>query len=110
MKRSLIGKLKDAALEKTLLSFARPKFERYGEIRQLSINTTAKLVSGEVLLLGDTSPVVVSQARYRIDGTGDDARLTLYDVKVSRQWAQNLMDDHFPEIGFKIPPFVSSII
>jgi len=105
-----LGRLKDAALEKTLLAFLRPKLERYGDLRRLTLDTSAKIVTGEVHLLGDSHVITVSQARYRIEQKGADTVLIIYDVKVSKTWAQNLLEDHFREIPIKIPELVRNLI
>jgi hypothetical protein len=34
----------------------------------------------------------------------------LYDIKLSREWAQNLLEDRFPEFPIRIPDFVSSLL
>src|SRR5258705_2639110 len=41
--RSLLSRAKDAAFEKAVLMFLRPKVERYGEILELSLDSSAKL-------------------------------------------------------------------
>ena len=105
-----LGRLKDAALEKTLLAFLRPKLERYGELRRLSLDTSAKVVSGEIQLRGDSDVINVSQARYRIESRGADTVLIIYEVKLSKVWAQNLLEDHFREISIKIPDLVRGLL
>jgi hypothetical protein len=105
-----LGRLKDAALEKTLLAFLRPKLERYGDLRRLTLDTSAKIVTGEVQLLGESDVITVSQARYRIEQKGADTVLIIYGVKVSKGWAQNLLEDHLREIPIKIPELVRNLI
>ena len=97
MIRSPLRKLKDAALEKAVLVFARSRFERYGELRWLNVDTAGKVLSAEVLLKGESEPVTVSQAKYRLESKGAQKLLVLYEIKVSKEWAQNLLEDRFPE-------------
>jgi hypothetical protein len=110
MKRSLISRTKDAALRKALLHFLRPRFERYGEIRELEVNTTEKVVTAEVVLKGEPFPFVISEARYRIEKRGDESWIVFYGIKVSREWVQNLLDDHFAEIPAKIPKMLELLL
>jgi hypothetical protein len=110
MKRSPLRKLKDAALEKAVLIFARSRFDRYGELNWVNVNTTEKILSAEVLLKGETQPLTVSQAKYRLESKGTQKVLVLYDIKLSREWAQNLLEDRFPEFPIRIPDFVSSLL
>src|SRR5690242_19350341 len=103
MKRTFISRTKDAALRKALLHFLRPRFERYGEIQELEVNTTAKLVTAEVSLRGEPFPFVISEARYRIERIGDESWIVFHGLKVSKEWVQNLLDDQFPEISVRMP-------
>ena len=100
---------KKAALEKAVLLLLRSKVERYGEIRSFSLDTSAKEFSAEIELRGDPETIVVSEAHYRIESKGPQTVLILHRMKVSREWVQNLLDDHFPEITIKTPDFVRLI-
>ena len=110
MKRSAFGRIKDAGLEKALLLLLRPRFERYGEIQQLSLDTAARRVSAEIKLLGESDPLRVDEARYRIERRDNETYLIVHGVKVSRRWVQNLLEDHLPEISVKIPDSVRVLI
>jgi hypothetical protein len=105
-----LSRLKDAALEQTLLAWARPKFQRYGEIRRLTLNTAEKMLTAEVQLRGEVAPLVISEARYRLESGAQETHLIVYGVKLSREWAQNILDDHLREIPVKVPDFVRSLI
>jgi hypothetical protein len=106
----VLRRLKDAALEKAVLMFARPKFERYGELRSINVDTRSKVLKAEILLKGEEEPVTISRARYRLESKGDQKLLVVYDIKISREWAQNLLEDRFPELPIEIPDFVSSLL
>ena len=110
MKRTLLSRTKDAALRKALLHFLRPRFERYGEVRELEVNTSAKVVSAEVALKGEPFPFVISEARYRLEKKGDESWIVFYGVKVSKEWAQNLLNDQFAEIPVKLPKMLEMLL
>jgi hypothetical protein len=99
----LLKKARDLALEKAVLLLMRPKVERYGELLALKLDTSAKKLSAEIMLRGETLPLVVSEARYRIEQKRGETRLIVFGVKVSREWLQNLLDDELPEISIKVP-------
>ena len=101
----LIQRAKNAALEKAVLRVLQPKVERYGQIRKLSLDTAAKKLSVEIVLRGETEPFKISEAHYRIEDRRGQTILVMHDVKVSREWAQHLLDDYFREIPIKIPDF-----
>jgi hypothetical protein len=111
MKKSTwLSRTKDAALEKALVMLLRPKFERYGEVREFNLDTAEKTISAEIMLRGEPAPLVISKARYRIETRGEDSYLVVHGVKVSKEWLQNLLVDYFPEITLKIPDFVKALI
>ena len=105
-----LSRIKDAALEKSLLLLLRPKFQRYGELRRLRLDTTRKCLSGEIRLLGDPIPIEISQAHYRVEQGNQGCRLTIYDVKLSKEWLQNLVEDRFPELTVPLPTFVAPLL
>ena len=105
-----LSRLKDAALEKSLLLLLRPKFQRYGELRRIGLDTTRKCLSAEVRLLGDPIPIEITHARYRVEAGADACVLTVYDVKLSKEWLQNLIDDRLPEITVRLPTFVAPLL
>jgi hypothetical protein len=99
----LFSRAKDAALEKAVLFLLAPKVERYGEIRRLKLDTSGKKLSAEIMLRGESSPLSISEAQYRIEQKRGHTLLIVYDIKVSREWLQNLLDDELPEISIKVP-------
>ena len=100
---SRLSRLKDAALEKALLLFLRPRLKRYGELSHVTLNTSEKVFTAEINLLGDSTPLTISRARYRIEKDDSHDVLVIYDVKLSKEWAQNLIEDHFDEARLKVP-------
>lgn len=101
-----LTRIKDAALEKSLLLLLRPRFERYGEIRHLRVDTQERRLSAELRLRGDPIPIEVSQARYRVESTAAGSVLTFFDVRTSKEWLQHLIEDRFPEVTVPLPPYV----
>jgi hypothetical protein len=106
----MFSRIKDAALEKAILLVVKPKLERYGEIRSLNLDTTEKVISGEIKLIGEPIPVSISEAHYNLEKVGEDNYLIVTGIKVSREWAQNILDDHFPAIRLKIPEYLVPLI
>ena len=107
---SALRRLKDVALEKGVLHFVRPKLERYGELKLLKINTSKKIVSGEMHLLGEDAPLVISQARYRLEQEGERLFAVVYHILVSKPWLQNLVDDQFDEMRIEVPASFKSLV
>jgi hypothetical protein len=110
MSRSLLSRAKDAALQKAVRAFLKPKVERYGELKEFDLDTSAKRASAELLLHGESTPLVVTEALYRLERDCSQWYVVVYGIKVSKPWVQHLLDDHFPEFKFKVPELVKRLI
>lgn len=106
----IFSAMKDAALEKALSMALRPRLERYGELQELKVDTAAKVLRARVLPLGESEPVTVSEAHYRVEEEHGTAYVVFSGIKISRPWAQNAIDDHFKEIRVKLPDFARSFL
>ena len=110
MLNSALAQAKDAALAKTLLFLLRPKLSRYGELQQLTLDTSQKRLSGVLLLRGEQQPLIISEAHYEIERRGDEAFLVLHSVSASREWVQNLLADHLHRIPLKLPEIARRLL
>jgi hypothetical protein len=106
----MFSRLKDAALEKALGVFLRPKLQRYGELRSFHLNTGSQSFSAELLLHGETELLAISEAHYRIERSGDTTTLIVFDWKASRPWVQNALEDFSPEVRLPVPSMLSRLL
>ena len=88
----------------------RPKVERYGELRDFSLNMKEQQFTAEILLRGEREPFVISHARYRIEKKGGDSYLVVHEMKVSKKWVQNILNDHFQELRLTLPEFLRPFV
>jgi len=110
MSRSLLSRAKDAALQKAVRAFLKPKLERYGELKEFDLDTTANRATAELLLHGESTPLVVTEALYRLEEDSGQWYVVIYGIKTSKPWVQHLVEDHFPELRFKVPELVKALI
>ena len=110
MSRSLVSRARDVALEKALLMWLRPRLKRYGDLRSLDLDSSTQTVSASILLSGEELPLVVSEARYRLERNGEQALLVLFGLKLSKPWLQNLIEDQAPEIRLRVPDLVAALL
>lgn len=106
----ILSKARDAAIQQAILRVVGPRFERYGEARQFKIDTSAQTFSAEVWLRGEASTLSVTEGHYRIEEEAGQSHIVLHGLRVSREWAQRILDDHFPEIRLKAPGFIKSLL
>jgi hypothetical protein len=108
--RASISRVKDAALERALLVWLRSKLQGYGEIKRLNLDTSDKVLRAEIHLRGEDAPLVISEAHYRLEQGPNGTLIILHGVKLSKEWAQNILEDHFREIRLKIPDFLRPLL
>lgn len=110
MPRSFLSRAKDAALQTAIRAFLKPKLERYGELKEFDLDTSAKRATAELLLLGESTPLMVTEALYRLEQDEGQWYVVVYGIKTSKPWVQHLLEDHFPELRFKVPELVKTLI
>lgn len=110
MPRSLLSRAKDAALRKAVRAFLKPKLERYGELKEFDLDTSEKRITAELLLHGDSTPLIVTEALYRLEENCGEWFVVVYGIKTSKPWVQHLIEDYFPELKFKVPELVKALI
>ena len=104
MSRSFVSLLKDAALEKAALRYIQPRIAKYGEITRFSVNTSTQELGAELQLHGETTPLTISKANYRLEADGEDTTLVLYNVKISRNGCRKPSKTIYPKSGSASPP------
>jgi hypothetical protein len=110
MSRSLLSRAKDAVLQKAVRAFLTPKLDRYGELKDFDLDTSAKRLTAEVLLHGDATPLKITEALYRLEQDGGEWFVVVYGIKTSKPWVQHLLEDYFPELKFKVPELVRALL
>lgn len=75
-----------------------------GVITELAVDTGAHTLHAHVSLAGEPEPIDIHVIQYEVDGSGDDAAITVLDASASRQWLDEAL--HRFAIGqrIKIPP------
>jgi hypothetical protein len=104
------ARAKDAAVEQAIRLFVSSKLNRYGELRQLNVDTSARRLTAELQMRGDPLPLIISEAYYEIQQENDEWFLALRSIKVSREWVQNLLEDYGAKLRFKIPDMVGRML
>jgi hypothetical protein len=72
-------------------------FERYGKVLTLKIDSNNKTMSAEVILKGESEPIMVSIGRYEVHSEGRQG-LALSNIQTSRPWMTEIAAAMGPEI------------
>ena len=85
---------KDALSSQAARSYVNGLIKRYGEVKELKIDSKAKTVDVVCALLGEREPVTVRVENYRIINEGGKSFVEITRCTCSREWLQTLVADH----------------
>lgn len=80
------------------------RLDRYGKLTELNLRSREKTIHAELLLEGETEPVILRVERYRIIRQGSDFALVIESVTASRVWLENLLQDLLVDKPLPVPP------
>lgn len=101
---------KDAIASQAARSYVNGLIKRYGEVREVKIDSRAKTVALVCELVGETQPVKVNVDAYRIVSEGELKFVEITACSCSREWLQNLLEDHACGRRFKLPPWAAAAL
>lgn len=101
---------KDALASQTARAYANGLIRRYGEVRELRIDSRAKSVEFVCTLIGENEPVRVNIGRYRIETIDGKSYLTLLEGTCSRPWLQHLFEDHARNRPHEVPSWAAAVL
>jgi hypothetical protein len=101
---------KDALASQAARSYVNGLIKRYGEVRELKINSRAKTVAVVCDLLGETEPVVVRIDGYRLHTEGGNHFVEVTGCTCSREWLKNLIEDRVRGQRFPLPSWAAAAL
>lgn len=101
---------KDLSASVLARKFAQERFGKYGEIRNLSLDSKAKQLRLEVHLTGETEPISVLVHRYEVVKNGTDYCVVIRDASASKTWMNHALADFVIGKQFSIPPKYGNLV
>lgn len=101
---------KDALSSQAARSYLNGLVGRYGEVRDLKIDSKAKTVDIVCVLKGEPEPVKLRIDSYRIESEGPNRFLRLQTCSCSRVWLQSLIEDHACGRRLKLPSWAAAAL
>jgi hypothetical protein len=92
---------KDASLSFLLHKALQHKLANYGRMLNLTIDSRQKSIRLELLLKGETEPIIILVHEYAITSDDQGTSLIIHRLSVSREWADTLAAQFLT--GQKIP-------
>jgi hypothetical protein len=78
---------------KAAQTYVNSMISRYGEVKDLRIDTQAKTIDLVVALHGETEPLKVRVDKYSVQQKGERHYVQIIKCTCSRPWVQNLVED-----------------
>jgi hypothetical protein len=101
---------KDAVSSQAARSYVNGLIKRYGEVKELKIDSRAKTVRVVCGLIGEAEPVTVHVEAYRIVAEGELRFVEITACSCSRAWLQNLLEDHVRGRRLKLPAWAAAAL
>jgi hypothetical protein len=88
------------------------KYQRYGKMTNIQLDSTAKTIHIELELKGETAPLKIDISSYQISTESGETFIELGEVNTSREWINHLISDYVPpeKKRFKMPGFVKGLL
>jgi hypothetical protein len=84
--------------------------ERYGELLDFKLNSTAKSIYIKLLPKGEKEPVEVNVNRYEVIEQSGKLFIHIHDIKASREWISLLAKDYVIKNRIEVPGNYASIV
>lgn len=101
---------KDAVASQAARSYVNGLIKRYGEVRELKIDSRAKTVAVVCELKGESEPVKIHVGAYRIVAEGELRFVEITACSCSKEWLQNLLEDHVRDRRLKLPAWAAAAL
>ena len=109
---SFLNPAKDRASEVLAKLRFNHKFQRYGHMTNIQIDSTAKAIRVELELKGESAPLFIDVASYQLSTESGETFIELEEIKTSREWINQLISDYLPpeKKCFKVPGAVKVLL
>ena len=110
MFRAYLQHLKDEVLEAIIEQVVLDKLEPFGHLLGCEVNTHDNCISAEIVLRGDSLPILVAIERYEVIEENDTHFLELRRFSASKEWLQAALDCFLVGRRFRLPTGAALVI
>ena len=101
---------KDTMTSRAAQFYVNSKIARYGEVRNLKIDSRQKTVEVSCLLHGETSPIDIKIENYIVETAGHKKLFQATDISCTRPWLQNLLADFAKNRPIELPAWAEGVL
>jgi hypothetical protein len=102
--------MKDAAIAQLIRAWVNDKFAEFGEVTELSVDSSVQRLSMKAMLKGERDMVSASIERYEIEREAGESYIVLKQFSSSRAWLTQLLQKLFGGKRYKLPGAVSALL
>jgi hypothetical protein len=108
--RCMFTAAKDAVASQAARTFVNDRIARYGQVRELKIDSRAKTVAVVCELIGESEPVNVRVDSYRLVSENGQHFVEVVTCSCSRPWLNNLLADHACGRRWVLPAWAAKVL
>ena len=101
---------KDSMTSRAAQHFVNKQIARYGEVKNLKINSREKTVEVSCLLEGEREPITVKIENYHVETVGNKKFFQATDFSCSRPWLKNLLLDFAKDRRIEVPSWAEGVL
>lgn len=101
---------KDALASRTALTWINHRFERYGKVQELKIDSRRKIVEVSCLLDGEPTPITIRIENYSVEVEGPKQFIRATRFTCTRPWLQNILSDYGPRQRIALPGWAAAAL
>jgi hypothetical protein len=101
---------KDAAIALAARTFVNTRFNRIGQMTELSVDTKKRTIRVRLELKGEDEPIDIHVKKYSLERRSTGATLTIGDAVASREWLTEAMKEFVIGRRFTIPERAAAIL
>ena len=108
--RRMFTAAKDALASQAARTFVNDRIARYGQVRELKIDSRAKTVAVVCELIGESEPVSVRVDSYRLVSENGRQFVEVVSCTCSRPWLHNVLADHVCGRRWVLPAWAATVL
>lgn len=103
----MLDSLKDAIAAKAALHYLNVRIARYGNLRDLKVDSRQRTIEAACFLHGETTPISVRIGRYALEEQGRLRFIRVNDCSCTRPWLQHVLEDFVQDRPFEVPAWAA---
>lgn len=107
--KGLVRKGTDLSAAAVLRKVFEKNFGKYGRLLDLWLDSAKKKARIELLLKGESSPLLISIERYALFEEGTETFVAVTEAAASREWMNLLIRDYLLDRKYRLPQAYSAL-